>query len=506
MIVFEDRSPSYMHSLQVVVETYTGTGYGSDSPWESFIANALVSAMDLSTFLLVFIILPYVLRPVVENALTPRIPTETDLTDHVIICGIEHQGRRVIDEFEARDVEYVVIVDSEEEAIELVEEDISVIRGNPTSAESFANAGVDDATAVIVDTADRHAASVILAVRDLNESVRTIVLVENLANERHLRYAGADRVLTPRHLLGQRIAERITTEISPTRTDSITLGHEFSILELTVFEQSPINCESIDSIESMTTGSITIIGLWTGGDFRTSPEPDTVVDENTVLLVAGNESDVRELERETYRGRDVEPTVIIAGYGIVGSTVLDELRPVAVDCTVVDIEDGEDVDVVGDVTNEETLDRVGLDEATVFVVTIADDEQAILSVLLANQLASDLDIIVRTNHDANETKVRRAGADYVLSLPEMSGRVLAEEVLHDDLLSYSRQLKPVRLEAGPFAGQQLENTAIAETNCLLIAVERDGELITNLSGEFEIQAEDSLLVIGRDDDVDSITE
>ncbi|EMA41150.1 NAD-binding protein 1 (Kef-type transporter subunit) [Halobiforma nitratireducens JCM 10879] len=59
MVVFEGRSPSYFHSTQVVVETFTGTGYGSDSPLESVVGNLFVVTMDLSTGLISSIVLPY---------------------------------------------------------------------------------------------------------------------------------------------------------------------------------------------------------------------------------------------------------------------------------------------------------------------------------------------------------------------------------------------------------------------------------------------------------------
>jgi len=42
MVTVEGRSQGYIHSLQVVIETFTGTGFGSDSPWETFPANALI--------------------------------------------------------------------------------------------------------------------------------------------------------------------------------------------------------------------------------------------------------------------------------------------------------------------------------------------------------------------------------------------------------------------------------------------------------------------------------
>ena len=88
MIRVEARSPRFVHSLQVVVETLTGTGYGSDSPWETRTANLFVVAMDLSTFLILFVVFPYVFRPVLENAFSPSVPATVKIEDHVIVCGV----------------------------------------------------------------------------------------------------------------------------------------------------------------------------------------------------------------------------------------------------------------------------------------------------------------------------------------------------------------------------------------------------------------------------------
>jgi len=504
LVVFEDRSPAFAHSVQVVVEIYTGTGFGSDAPWESTVANALVSVMDLSTFLLLFIIFPYVFGPVVEQALSPTVPTAVEMADHVVICGIEQQGNRLVEEFEARDVEYVVIAETEKAGLELAAADVPVIHGDPTAAETHRNACVGDARTVVVDTQEDRSVSVLLAIRELDEYVRTIVLVETLARRRHLASVGADRVLTPRHLLGRRLAERITTEITPTRSDSTPLGETLSILELTVFADSPICGETLDEVETSGEVSVTVLGLWQEGRFEDSPASETVVDADTVLLVAGSESALRALEAKTYRGRNVEPTVVIAGNGIVGSTVRRTLEASAAACTVVDISPGEDVDIVGDVTREETLLEANITDATVYVVAVSDDDDAILSVVLAEELASDLDIIVRLNRESDETKVRRAGADYVLSLPAMTGRVLAREVLHEEILTYGRQLKPVRLDAEPFAGQSLAETEIAERDCIVLAVERGGDLLTDVSPEFELRSGDTILLIGRDSDIDAL--
>lgn len=413
---------------------------------------------------------------------------------------------RLIDEFESRGVDYIVIVESEEATLGLLERDVSVVFGETTSAETHRNACVDAASAVVVDTEDKRSVSVLLAIRAVNETVRTVVLVDNLEHERHLSYAGADRVLTPRHLLGRRIAERITTEISPARSDSVELGADRSMLELTVFEDSPINGKSVAAVETEVEGAITVLGLWKAGRFLESPAPDTVVDDTTTLLLAGSTPAIRALEGRTYQGRDIAPTVIIAGHGVVGSTVRRGLAASTAECVIVDIAEGDNVDVVGDATEAETLRAAGIESATVLVVAIRDDDEAIMVSLLADQLASDVDIIARMNDDDNRRKVRRAGADYVLSLPKMSGRVLAQEVLREELVSYGRQLKTIRVDAEPYAGRALSETELAAADCIVVAIDRDGELHTDVSPMFEFQGDEEIVVVGSDEDVGSLSE
>lgn len=504
LVAVEGRSPRFLHSLQVVVETYTGTGFGSDSPWRSPITDAFVSVLDLSTFLLVFIIVPYVFRPVIERALSPTVPTSVTMTDHVVVCGLTHQDDRLIQELEAREGEYVVVVDDEERALAMSESNWSVIHGDPTASEALQGACVERARSVVVDTEDTRTASVILAVRAETETARVVVLVEDLGREQHLGYAGADQVLTPRQLLGRRIAERIASETTPGHSDTTPLGESLSILELSVFAESPIHGETVAAVESTTDPAVTVLGLWRDGTFLKTPDADVRVDEETVVLVAGRDQQLRALERATYPERDTVTEVVLAGHGMVGSACHRALDRAGVSCTVVDVAEREAVDVVGDVTEAATLREAGIDAATVYVVAIADDDEAILSILIAGELGEDIDVIARMNDPDNGTKARRAGADYVLSLPEISGRVLAREVLHEEVLAYKQQLKVVRLDAGRFAGRALGETPIADSECLVLAVDRSGELITDVDAGIEFRQEDWIVVAGSDDAVEAL--
>ena len=499
MIAFEGRSPSYFNSLRAVVETYTGTGYGADSPWETRVANLLVTVMDLSTFLLVFIILPYLFQPVLAEVLSPDIPETTDRTGHVVVCGYTERTRNLVKEFESRDVGYVVLVEDGEKAVELAEESISVVHGNPSSSEALRRANVGNAESVVVDTEDNESASVVLAVTEINPGIRVVVLVRDTGLERYLGYAGADTVLTPRRLLGKRIAERIESEMKPRMTDIVRIGDGFGIVELTVLKESPVCGQTLGESGLLKNPELDVPAVWENGEFVPSPSPETRLGSHTSLLVTGSEESLREIETLIYTETEAEARVVVAGFGEVGSTVIENLRFADTDCVVVDIEEMEGVDIVGDSTEEEVLREAGIEEATAFVSAVQDDDVAILSVLVARELVPDLDIVARVNSSDNENKIRRAGADYVLSLPDISGRMLASEVLREEILSYDRQLKIVRVRGEEYAGERLSDTRLAETDSLVFGVERGGEVFFDIGPGFVFEEEDEILVATTDE-------
>ena len=503
MVFVEGRSQGYFHSTQVVIETFTGTGYGSDSPWESPLSNLFVMALDLSTFLILFIVFPYVFQPILEESLSPTIPRSVELDDHVVVCGYSPRGERLIDELETRAVDYVAVVEDRDEVLTLNEAGVSVIHGDPSDVETLERARVADAASVVVDTSDEDAASTVLAVRECTERVQVVAMCQDPALERPLRYAGADDVITPRHLLAQRITERIETELNPRLSDVTSLGEDFALVEVAVFEESPICGMTLEQAGLVDDPNVTIVGLWAGGDFVGSPSPDTVITEQTTLLVAGGESELRDLEARSDASGERNGSVVIAGHGEVGSTVSERLRASGTECTVIDVVDGEGVDVVGNATDEDVLREAGVENATAFVVAIADDAEAILSALVARELAPDLDIVARMNDADNEVKARRAGADYVLTLPDISGRLLALDVLREEIVSYDRQLKIVRFESPALAGTQVSALPLAETNCILIAVERSGEVRTDAAPTFAFEPGDSLLLAGDDEAIDA---
>lgn len=195
---------------------------------------------------------------------------------------------------------------------------------------------------------------------------------------------------------------------------------------------------------------------------------------------------------------------MIFGYGQSGQAAAEFLKSKSVEVNIIDIEEKEGVDYVGDVRNSDTLEKMGIDRVSAIIITIQDDTTAIFSTLMARNMNPDAQIIVRANKDHDIDKLYQAGADYVQSLSKVSGRMLASCIFDDETsLAAEKQINLVQLPAGLLAGKTLsENDVRSATGCTILAVIRNGEKITALDpNEFVFQNKDEVIVAGTDDSI-----
>jgi hypothetical protein len=147
MLTFEDEPITFLHSLQVVVETFTTTGFGSDAPWVSPEVNLLVIVMDLTGVFLIFLALPVLVFPLLQEAISTTVPTavEEELADHVVVCSYNPRAETLIAELQSWDVDYVIVEPDREVATELYEEGYPVVHEEPDSVTGLEAAGADSA-------------------------------------------------------------------------------------------------------------------------------------------------------------------------------------------------------------------------------------------------------------------------------------------------------------------------------------------------------------------------
>jgi len=165
------------------------------------------------------------------------------------------------------------------------------------------------------------------------------------------------------------------------------------------------------------------------------------------------------------------------------------------------------VDVVGDATDPEALRSAGIEDAQTVVLTLADDTLTSFATLVVRDLDPDVEILARAQETESVRKIYRAGADYVLALSRISGRMLASTILEDEeVISMDKQVEIVRTTAPELAGQTLGDVDVrARTGSTVVAIERDGRVLTDLGPAFRLRAGDDVVVAGTDEGVNRFT-
>lgn len=330
MTVFEGRPRGPIHSFEVVLQTLTPIGYGEDAPWASVQMQLLVIVMQFSAILLVFAALPVFVIPLFENVFTRSPPTAVDeVDDHVIVCGSGERTVALLDELTARGLDHAVIAPDRDDATEFDDQGYRVVFGEYGDEATLEKAGIPPtARALVVDIDDEVNLSVIIAAKIAAPSVPVYSLVNDPAYRDYHAHAGADEVFSPRTLLGQGLATKVTTTVSVEVEEIVGADRPTSRLsdlqigELPVDPASDLAGERLDVTDIEARFGGTVIGAWVSGEFLTQPFSGLRLDEHTTLLAIGQHHQMRQLERLLQSEARTPGTgrVIILGHGAVGST------------------------------------------------------------------------------------------------------------------------------------------------------------------------------------------
>jgi len=132
----------------------------------------------------------------------------------------------------------------------------------------------------------------------------------------------------------------------------------------------------------------------------------------------------------------LEDHVLVLGYGDITESLLEELQDradlvvVTPDSDVASRLNDEEINVLtDDPTDEDVLMDARIDAARGAVVATRDDARDVLSVLAARETNPDIRIVAAANRAKHADKLKRVGADEVVSPMSIAGRLLGQSVL-----------------------------------------------------------------------------
>jgi Trk K+ transport system NAD-binding subunit len=504
MVSAEGRSYTAVDAVYWVITTMTTQGAG-DIVFVSSIGKIFSMVVELTGIVLFFaILIPIVVAPVLQSV-RASVPTKSKAQEHVLIVGYSPMVDTIIGELNERDLPYLVIDGDRDVVQALVERKIPCIYGDPSDEVTLKNAQIQRAKKVVLNQSDEKNAIIALVAKKLTRA-DIIGLVEDMANAVYLLYAGADKVVSPKQLLGIDIGHKAAMPITHQLIGTTPLVGSLRIFELPILGESGLNGSSIEDAKIRERTGATVIAIWKGAKLNFNPSASEIITDTTVLLLVGTRKQLDAAKELSICGPDgtycaIRGHYIIAGYGDVGKRVSRVLRSNGIEHIIIDKHQG---DVVGSSTDRAILKQAGITEASTLLVTVNSDMDAIYTTLVARKLNPRIDIICRAIRPQAVETLYQAGADYVLSQSVVAGQVLVKFVaprppgtrLREVLLS--EDMKVLEYPPSPsVVGRSLEHLKIrSRTGCTVVAITTGGATIPNPDPHQVIPEDSSLTVIG----------
>jgi voltage-gated potassium channel len=222
---------------------------------------------------------------------------------------------------------------------------------------------------------------------------------------------------------------------------------------------------------------------------------------------------------------DMHDHFLVCGYGRMGRMVCKEFDMRKLPYVVTDRDEkmqagfasAYGIFMHGDATAEGVLEHAGIARAKALVAVAGSDADNLFIVLSARLLNPKLYIVARAEDPAAEAKLRRVGADQVVSPYAIGGRRVAHAVLRPTVVDFiematrtdyvEMQIEEIRLKPGSaLVGQTLAQCRLRQdVGVIIVAIKKqNGALNASPTGDTVLDAESTLVVLGHREQLDQM--
>ncbi|MBC6431064.1 potassium channel protein [Nostoc sp. HG1] len=253
-----------------------------------------------------------------------------------------------------------------------------------------------------------------------------------------------------------------------------------------------------------------------------------IVNRFTEAIIQGYFQEGIRLQQQRRLMESLTEHYIICGFSRTGRQIAKEFRAEDVPFVVIDSEmesiqraQAEGYTAYqGDATLDDTLLKVGIERAMCIVAALPSDAENLYIVLSAKTLNSGIRVIARASTEEALQKLRRGGADEVISPYITGGKRMAAAALRPQVLDFvdgiltgaDRQLymEEFLLDPAfcPFVGQSLQKARLrSQSGALVLAIRRvDGTLIGGPTGDTVLMSGDRLIGMGTAEQLRSLNQ
>jgi voltage-gated potassium channel len=230
----------------------------------------------------------------------------------------------------------------------------------------------------------------------------------------------------------------------------------------------------------------------------------------TEAFVAGHLGELLRDRRNQRMINSLTDHYVICGFGRVGRQVARDLR--AADARYVVVDDNpENRDIAaalgvgvrfieGSPSDDEVLRSAGIDRARGVIACVDSDAENIFITLTARELRSDIEIVARAAVEDSENKLRRAGADRIVSPYKSSGSEMARLALHPQVsgvVDVAPEYRMEEIEVSPGCGADGRAIADIRGSAIFVALRRaDGTFEAQPALETVLRGSDVVVAMG----------
>ncbi len=502
---YEGRQFSWITGFYWTLTVMSTLGFG-DITFTSDLGFAFSMVVLLSGIVFLLIMLPFTFirffyAPWLESQAQSRTPRELHegTENHLIITNYEPIAMSLIREMDQYGLKYAVVVQDTQAAEELLDLNVKVAVGELDKPETYQKLRVEKAALVFVNNDDMLNTNIIATIREVSESVPIITTADAYNSIDILELAGATQVFQFTRMLGVTMA-RHALGVSAQANIVGSLGGVF-IAEAYASHTPYEGKELIKSGLREKTGVI-VVGIWQRGKLEI-PRPQTVIQSNSILLLAGSEEHFRRYNEYAGGSRDFVAPVVILGGGRVGQAAADTLDELGIDYHVVEknVDSVKDDSryIAGDAADIHVLERAGISqESPSVLITTHDDDINIYLTIYCRELRPDIQIISRATRDRDISKLYSVGADIVMSYASMGASKILNILKPDEILMLAEGLNvfktgvPDSLTEITLAESQIRR----QTGCNVIAISAGDSFDVNPDPTVKLKKGEELILIG----------
>lgn len=296
----EHQQINFIESLYFVIMTMTTLG--GDVILSSTIGRLYTIFLAIAGLFIFFTVLfPLVLIPWMEKQMQEGLPTKASdkLEDHIIICGYNEMVESLVHELEDHAIPFIVIDDNEHHIRTLHKDEVECLFGDPTDEDVLTNSKICKAKLIIANCSDEKNANIILSAKERCD-INIIAIVNDKNNIHYLKYAGANRVISPKALLGSFIGRKAVAPLNDRITGSTHFMTGLEIAEFPIYPRSPLLKKSLKESRIGEFTGANIVGIWINGTLSLNPGSDEKIKRNSILLAVGNKEQLKKLKRLTH--------------------------------------------------------------------------------------------------------------------------------------------------------------------------------------------------------------